>query len=98
MYQESDEEYIESETTSGIRCENKIKGHKIKKHNLLHYPTKPWYDIWIQSRNRDDFRQRARPKVLPVLQFDYSIAGAQQGQPHFDLMIGTDMSTGAVWA
>ena len=55
----TDEEYIESKTTPGIRCENKIKGHKIKEHNLLHYPTKPWYDIWIQSRNRDDFRQRA---------------------------------------
>ena len=60
--------------------------------------TIPWYDICIQSKSRDDFRRRARPKVLPVLQFDYSVAGTQQGQPHFDLMVGTDMSTGAVWA
>ena len=81
---------------SQIRCENKIKKHNL--HNLLHDPTIPWYDICIQSKSRDDFRRRARPKVLPVLHFDYSVAGAQQGQPHFDLMVGTDMSTGAVWA
>ena len=44
------------------------------------------------------FHRRARPKVLPVIQFDYAVAGTHQGQPHFDFMVGTDMSTGAAWA
>ena len=33
-----------------------------------------------------------------MIQFDYAVAGTQQGQPHFDFMVGTDMSTGAAWA
>ena len=46
----------------------------------------------------DDFHRQTRPKVLPVIQFDYAVAGTQQGQPLFDFMVGTDMSTGAAWA
>ena len=52
----------------------------------------------IQSKSRDDFHRQARPKVAPLIQFDYAVAGTQQGQPHFDFMVGTDMSTGAAWA
>ena len=33
--------------------------------------------------------------MIPV---DYAVAGTHQGQPHFDLMVVTDMSAGAVWA
>ena len=58
----------------------------------------PWCDICIQSKSRDDFHRQATPKVLPVIQFDYAVAGTYQGQPHFDFMVGTDMSTGAAWA
>ena len=58
----------------------------------------PWCDICIQSKSRDDFHRRARPKVLPVIQFEYAVAGTHQGQPHFDFMVRTDMSTGAAWA
>ena len=32
------------------------------------------------------------------MQFDYAVIGTQHGQPHFDFMVGTDMSRGAVWA
>ena len=71
---------------------------EIEKHNLLHDPAMPWCDICIQSKSRDDFHRRARPKVLPVLQFDYAVACTHQGLPHFDFMVGTDMSTGAAWA
>ena len=31
------------------------------------------------------------------MQFDYAVASTQQGQPHFDFMVGTDTSTGAAW-
>ena len=58
----------------------------------------PWCDMCIQSKSRDDFQRQARPKVLPVIQLDYAVAGTYQGQPHFDFMVGTDMSTGAAWA
>ena len=61
-------------------------------------PAMPWCDICIQSKSKDDFHRRARQKVLPVIQFDYAVAGTHQGQPHFDFMVGTDMSTGAAWA
>ena len=47
----------------------------------------------MQSKGRDVCHGQARPKVLPVLQFDDAVAG-----PHFDFMVGTDMSTGAAWA
>ena len=47
---------------------------------------------------RDDFHKQATPKILPVIQFDYAVAGAPQGQPHLDFMVGTDMNTGAAWA
>ena len=33
-----------------------------------------------------------------MIQFDLAVAGTQQGQPHFDFMVGNDMSTGAAWA
>ena len=42
-----------------------------------------------------DFHRQA---VLPVIPIDYAVADTQQGQPHFDFMVGTDMSTGAAWA
>ena len=77
---------------SQIRCEDKIEKHKVTQ------PAVPWYDICIQSKSKKDLRRRARPEVLPVLQFDFSVTDTQQGQPHFDLMVGTDMSTRAVWA
>ena len=38
------------------------------------------------------------PKVRPVIQFDDTVAGTHQGQPHLDFMVGTDRSTGAAWA
>ena len=45
------EEYIEPSTMlpegSQMRCENQIE-----KHNLLHDPTMPWYDICIQSKEQ----------------------------------------------
>ena len=82
-------------------CENKIEKHKyknkIKKHKVT-YPVVPWYDICIQSKSKSEFRRRERREVFPVLEFDYSAIDMQQGQPHLDLMIGTDKSTGAVRA
>ena len=94
-----DEEYIEPEIfpvalLSGPREPSKCK---IEKHKLLHNPAMPWYDICIQTKNRNDLHHRAGPKVLPVIKFDFAAAGTKQGQPHFDFMVGTDMSTGAVW-
>ena len=95
---------------SQIRCEDKIEKHncedKIEKHKYgnkikkqkVTYPAVPWYDICTQPKSKNDFRRRERPEVFPVLQFDYSVTDTQQGQQHFDLMIGTDKSTGAVWA
>ena len=36
----------------------------------MHDPAMPWCDICIQSKSRDDFHRQARPKVLPVIQFE----------------------------
>ena len=83
------------------KYENKIKAHKVTYlavTMVLRDPSMPWYDFCTQSESKNDVRRRARPKVLPVLQPDYAITDTQQGQPHFDLMIGTDKSTGAIWA
>ena len=95
-----DEEYIEPEIlpVASLPGPHEPSKDEIEKHYLLHDPAMPWCDICNQSKSRDDFHRRARPKVLPVIQFDYAVAGTQQGQPHFDLMVGTDMSTGADWA
>ena len=86
---------------SQIRCEDKIEkhmyGNTVKKHRVTQ-PAVPWYEICIQSKSKHNFRRRARPKVLAVLPFDYSVTDTQQGQPHLDLIVGTDMSTGTVWA
>ena len=71
---------------------------EIEKHNLLHDSAVPWFDICIQSKIRDVFHRQARPKVFPVIPVDYAVAGTHQGQPHFDFMVVTDMSAGAVWA
>ena len=95
-----DEEYIELEilpvaSLPGPREPSKCK---IEKHNLLHDPAMPWCDICVQSKSRDDFHRRAGPKILPVIPFDYAAAGTERGQPHFDFMVGTDMSAGPVWA
>ena len=70
---------------------------EIEKHKFLHDPAMPWCDICIRLKSKDDFHRQARPKVLPVIQFDYTVAGTHQGQPHFDFMVVTDMSTGAAW-
>ena len=96
----ADEEHIEPEIlpVASLPGPREPSKEEIEKHNLLHDPAMPWCDICIQSKSRDDFHRQARPKVLPVIQFDYAVAGAQQGQPHFDFMVGTDMSTGAAWA
>ena len=95
-----DEDYIEPEIlpAASLPGPREPSKDKSEKRNLLHDPAMPWYDICIQSKSRDDFHRRAGPKVLPVIQFDYAVAGTQQGQPHFDFMFGTDMSTGAAWA
>ena len=95
-----DEEYIVPEilpvaSSPGPREPSK---DEIEKHDLLHDPAMPWCDICDQSKSRDDFHRQARPKVLPVIQFDYAVAGTHQGQTHLDFMVGTDMSTGAAWA
>ena len=95
-----DEEYIEPEIlpVASLPGQREPSKDEIEKHNLLHDPAMPWCDICVQSKGRDDFHRRARPKVLPVIQFDYEVAGTHQGQPHFDFMVGTDMSIGAAWA
>ena len=64
----------------------------------MHDPAMPWCAVCIQSKSRDDFHRQARSIVLPVIQFDYAVAVTDQGQPHFDVMVGTDMNTGAAWA
>ena len=96
----ADEEHIEPEIlpVASLPGPREPSKEEIEKHNLLHDPAMPWCDICIQSKSRDDFHRQTRPKVLPVIQFDYAVAGTQQGQPHFDFMVGTDMSTGAAWA
>ena len=96
----ADEEHIEPEIlpVASLPGPREPSKEEIEKHNLLHDPAMPWCDICIQSKSRDDFHRQARPKVLPVIQFDYAVAGTHQGQPHFDFMVGTDMSTGAAWA
>ena len=95
-----DEEYVEPEIlpVASLPGPREPSMDEIEKHNLLHDPAMLWCDICIQSKSRDDFHRRARPKVLPVIQFDYAVAGTHQEQPHFDFMVGTDMSTGAAWA
>ena len=95
-----DEEYVEPEIlpVASLPGPREPSKDEIEKHNLLHDPAMPWCDICIQSKSKDDFHRRARPKVLPVIQFDYAVAGTHQEQPHFDFMVGTDMSTGAAWA
>ena len=96
----ADEEHIELEIVPAASLPGPREPSKdeIEKHNLLHDPAMLWCDICIQSQSRDDFHRLTRPKVLPVIQFDYAVAGTHQGQPHFDFMVGTDMSTGAAWA
>ena len=96
----ADEEYIEPEIlpVASLPGPREPSKDEIEKHNLLHDPSMPWCDICIQSKSRDDFHRQTRPKVLPVIQFDYAVAGTQQGQPQFDFMVGTDMSPGAAWA
>ena len=49
------------------------------------------------QKARDDFHRPARPKVLPVIQFDYAVAGTHPGQP-LNFSSGTDVSAGAAWA
>ena len=96
----ANEEHIEPEIlpVASLPGPREPSKEEIEKHNLLHDLAMPWCDICIQSKSRDDFHRQARPKVLPVIQFDYAVAGTRQGQPHFDFMVGTDMSTGAAWA
>ena len=96
----ADEEHTEPEIlpVASLPGPREPSKEEIEKHDLLHDPAMPWCDICIQSKSRDDFHRQTRPKVLPVIQFDYAVAGTQQGQPHFDFMVGTDMSTGAAWA
>ena len=90
----ADEVYVELEIlpVASLPGPHEPSRDEIEKHNLLHDLAMPWCDICIQSKSRDDFHRRARPEVLPVLQFDYAVAGTHQGQPHFDLMVGTDMT------
>ena len=89
----ADEEYIEPEIlpVASLPGPREPSKDEIEKHNLLHDPAMPWCDICIQSKSRDDFHRQTRPKVFPVIQFDYAVAGTHQGQPHFDFMVGTDM-------
>ena len=91
----ADEEYFEPEIllVASLPGPREPSKDEIEKHNLLHDPAMPLCDICIHSKSRDDFHRQARPKVLPVIQFDYAVAGTQQEQPHFDFMVGTDMST-----
>ena len=67
----ADEEYIEPEIlpVASLPGPHERSKDDIEKHNLLHDPAMPWCDICIQSKSRDDFHRRARPKVLPVIQF-----------------------------
>ena len=96
----ADEEHLELDIlqVASLPGPREPSRDEMEKHNLLPDPAMPWCDICIQSKGRDDFHRQARPKVLPVIQFDYTVAGTHQGLPHFDFMIGTDMSTGAAWA
>ena len=96
----ADEEHFELEIlqVASLPGPREPSKDEMEKHNLLLDPAMPWCDICIQSNGRDDFHRQARPKVFPVIQFNHAVAGTHQGQPHFDFMIGTDMSTGAAWA
>ena len=72
---------------------------EIGKHSLLHDPPMPWCDICISSKkDRDVCHTHARSKVLPVSQSDFAVVGTRPGEPHFDLMVAVDVSTGATWA
>ena len=96
----ADEEHIEPEIllVASLPGPREPGRDEIEKHHLLHDPSMPWCNISIQSKSRDDCHRQTRPKILPVIQFDYAVAGTYQGQPHFDFMVGTDMSTGEAWA
>ena len=70
----ADEEYIEPEIfpVASLPGPREPSKDEIEKHNLLHDPAMSWCDICIRSKSKNDFRRRARPKVLPVLEFDYT--------------------------
>ena len=84
----ADEEYIEPEIlpVASLPGPREPSKDEIEKHNLLHDFAMPWCDICVQSKSRDDFHRQARPKVLPLIQFDYAVAGTYQ--PQFDFMHG----------
>ena len=95
----ADEEHIETEILPvSLPGPGEPSQDEIEKQNLLHDPAIPWCEICIQSKGRGDFHRQVRPKVLPVIQVDYAVAGTHQGQQHLDCMVGTDMITGAAWA
>ena len=76
----ADEEHIEPEIlpVASLPRPREPSKDEIEKHNLLHDPAMPWCDICIQSKSRHNFHRQARPKVLPVIQFDYAVAGTYQ--------------------
>ena len=76
-------------------CKHEIEKDEIKKHKV-HIP-RHCFSTEHRYQSKNGFRRRERLEVFTVLQFDSAI-DMQQGQPHFDLMVGTDKSTGAVWA
>ena len=70
----------------------------IEKHNLLHGPAMPWCNVLHRTRgHRRSLQTKRDRKSLPVIHFLCGVAGTHQRQPHFDSMVGTDMSTGAAW-
>ena len=81
----ADEEHIEREIllVASLPGPREPSKDDIEKHNLLHDPEMPRYDICIQSMGRDDLHKQARPTVHPVIQFGYAV--------------GTAMSTREAW-
>jgi len=73
---------------------------EVERHNLTHLPAMPWCETCQKCKGNDaaHYARDRKDAVTPVIMFDYAEAGVKDDLENFEFVVGSDTSTGAIWA
>jgi hypothetical protein len=85
---------------SGLRGPQAPNAEDIERHWLTHTPAQPWCEVCVKTKANDLAHKSKERKdaLIPLIQFDYAEAGEEGKIGNFEFAVGSDLSTGSVWA
>ena len=84
----------------GLRGPKAASAEEIKRHRLTHTPAQPWCEACVRTKANDmaHTRQDRKDALILLIQFDFAEAGQESKIGNFEFAVGSDLSTGSIWA